>query len=114
LYRTTRVEKEGKTIYLVTNTTSNELSETEAAEIDRRRWGIGVLKFSSGHSNRRTIKENAMYVFNQCGVGIGVVACGFIGDVFVWQRRNRETLRNITIESGENNPGLCENMQGVP
>jgi hypothetical protein len=41
--RLVKVEKEGKTIYLVTNTTSNELSETEAAEIDRCRWGIEVF-----------------------------------------------------------------------
>jgi hypothetical protein len=41
--RLVKVEKEGKTIYLVTNTTSDELSETEAAEIYRRRWGIEVF-----------------------------------------------------------------------
>lgn len=41
--RLIKVSSEGRTISLVTNTKADELSESEAAEIYRRRWGIEVF-----------------------------------------------------------------------
>jgi len=41
--RLIRVANDGRTIYLVTNTKTSELPESEAGEIYRRRWGIEVF-----------------------------------------------------------------------
>jgi hypothetical protein len=41
--RLIKVTNDGKTIYLATNTKANDLSDQEAAEIYRRRWGIEVF-----------------------------------------------------------------------
>lgn len=41
--RLIKVTDRGKTIYLVTNTKASELSDAEAKEIYRRRWGIEVF-----------------------------------------------------------------------